>query len=68
MSLLKSEFVEEHMELYAQVPPPGIPIPIKMSPFPMDDIIPEGEEISEEVIQIQLHRTRGPSGMNTEHL
>ena len=58
----------ERAELYAHIPPPGRPIPIKVSPFPVDDNILELEDISESVIHIRLHRAGGPSGMRAEHL
>ena len=39
----------ERVELYAHVLPPGRPIPIKVSPFPVNDTIPGEEDISEAV-------------------
>ena len=48
--------------------PPGIPIPIKVYPFPVDDTILGEEEISEAVTRLRLHRAGGPSGMRAEHL
>ena len=37
----------ERAEQYANVPPSGRPIPIEVSPFPVDDNIPEEEDIYE---------------------
>ena len=34
----------------------------------MDDNIPGEEEIAEAVLQMKLHRSRGPSRMRAEHL
>ena len=59
---------EERAELYAHVSPPGIHIPTKVAPFPMDDNIPGKEDIVEAVMRLQLHCVRGLSGMRAEHL
>ena len=58
----------DHAELYAHVPPLGQPIPIEVSPFPVDDNIPGEEGISKALLQLQLHRSGGLSGMRSEHL
>ena len=43
---------EEHAELHAHVPPPGRPIPIEVSPFPVDDDILGGEDIAETLLRL----------------
>ena len=58
----------ERAELYAHVLPLGRPIPIKVAPFPVGDIILGGEDIAKAVLRLRLHRTVGPSGMRSKNL
>ena len=58
----------ERVEIYNHVLPTGQPNPIEVAPFPVDDNIPEEEEIAKLVLWLKLHRTGGPSGMSSEHL
>ena len=41
---------------------------IEVDPFPLDDNILGEEDISEAVLQLQLHRSKGPYGMRAKHL
>ena len=58
----------ERAELYAHVPPPGRPIPVKVSHFPVDDTILGGEEIAKALMRLRLHSAGVPSGMRAKHL
>ena len=58
----------ERAELYVHVPPPGRPIPIEVSPLPVDDNILGEEEISKAVLRIRLHCAGGQSGMRAKYL
>ena len=59
---------EERADLYAHVPPPGQPIPVEVVLLTVYYNIPRGGVISEVVLRMQLHHTRGPSVMRSEHL
>ena len=59
---------EERTVIYAHVPPPGQPITIEVPHLPVDDNTPEDDDISEAVLQMQLHRYGGPSSMRPKHL
>ena len=56
------------MELYHHVPLPVRPIPVEVTPFPMEDSIPGEAEIAEVVKCLRLNRFGGPSGMRAEHI
>ena len=58
----------ECAELYTHVPLPGLPIPIEVSPFTVDDNIPGEEEIAEAVLWLWIHHSGGPYGMRAKHL
>ena len=58
----------ERAELYVHIPPPGQPITMEMSHFPVDDNIPAEEDISEALLQLRPHRAGGPSSMRAKHL
>ena len=56
------------MELYSYVPPLGMNISIFVQPFLVDDSVPTEDEIEWAVTRLCNHRSRGPSGMRSEHL
>ena len=56
------------LDCFAHVPPPGRPIPVDVSHFPMDDTILGEEKIAKAVMRIRLHRAGVPSGMRAKHL
>jgi hypothetical protein len=58
----------EFGNLYAQVAPPGAPIPVLVEPFPVDNTYPMEEEIPAAVQHLRANKGPGPSGMRTDHL
>ena len=56
------------MELYFHDPPPGRPIPVEVTPLPVEDSIPREADIVEEVKRLCLDRSGEPSGMRAENL
>ena len=66
--LVIATMTAEQVDLYRQVPPPGHPIPAGMQPFPMDDSIPEDENIAWAVRRLFRNRPGGLSGLRAVHL
>ena len=58
----------ERAELYAHIPPPGRPITIEVSPFPVDENILGEEDIAEAVLRMRLNYARGLSVIRAKHL
>ena len=54
--------------LYMATPSPGEPIPIHVTPFPVNDDIPSDEEIISALHQMRRRRVPGASGIRTEDL
>ena len=67
-SVSLENLVAEGVELYDHVLPPGRPIPIEVSPFPVDCNILGKEDISEAVMHLPLHRVGGPSIVRAKRL
>ena len=59
--------MEERVDLYSYVPPPGDNTPISVDPFPVYDLVTMEDESEWVVTQLQKHRSRGASGMREEH-
>ena len=55
-----SQMTEERVGLYRRVPPPGRSVPVALYPFPIDNSVPEGEEVVESVRHLRLNRAGGP--------
>ena len=54
--------------MYRQVQPLGENIPVPIYPFQVKESVPTEDEIEWKVQKIQNNRSRGPSGMQAEHL
>ena len=57
----------ERVDLYSYVPSPGTNIPVTVRPVPVDDSVPTEDEIEEAVKNLRRNRSRGPTGMRSEH-
>ena len=58
----------DRVDLYRHIPLPGRPIPVVITPFPVEEYLPGNEDISWAVCRICLNRSRGLSGLQEEHL
>ena len=58
----------EQVNLYSYVPSPGTNIPVTVRPVPVDDSVPTEDEVEEAVNNLRRNRSRGASGMRSEHL
>ena len=47
---------------------PGENIPTTVEPFPVDELVPTGDDIEWAVQRMRSNRSGGPSGIRTEHL
>ena len=64
-----ARITEERVDLYWRSPtPPRRSIPVELDPFPIDDSVPEDEEVSGAVRQLLLNRAGGPYGMKSEYI
>ena len=54
--------------MYIYVPPPGVNIPISVNNFLVDNLVPTEDDIEWAVKRLHNHCSRGPSGMQAEHL
>ena len=59
---------EERVALYSHVPPPEDNTPVAIKPFMVDDSVPEEGEIEWAVKRLRNNRSRGPWGMQAEHI
>ena len=59
---------EERAELYRIHPTPGRSTLVALDLLPVNNSLPEDEEVDGAVCHIRLERYGGPSGMKTEHL
>ena len=51
--------LEERVELYSCVPPPGTRIPISVQPFPVEDSVPTEDKIEWVVTRLRNHCSGG---------
>ena len=56
------------MALYHHAPLLGHTIPVEVTFFPIEDSIPKEAEVAEAVKCLRLNHSRGPSGIQAEHL
>ena len=56
------------MELYHRVTLPGQSILVVLEPLPIDNLVPEEEEVDREVQILKLNRLGGPYNMRAEHI
>ena len=54
--------------MYSYAPPPGTNIPISVDLFQVEDLVPTEDKIEWLVKRLCNHRSRGTSGMRSEHL
>jgi exonuclease III len=59
---------QEFSSLLAYAPPSGLPLPINVTPFAVNDEIPNEEEIYTAIKHLRLRRAPGPSRICTEDL
>ena len=62
------QITAERVDLYRQVQPLGENISVPIYPFQVKESVPTEDEIEWKVQKIQNNRSRGPSGMQAEHL
>ena len=62
------QITAERVDIYSYVPPQGENIPISVEPFPVDNSVPTEDEIEWAVKRLRNHHSRGPSGMQANHL
>ena len=58
----------ERVALYRQFFLTGRTVPVEVTPFPVDDYIPEGEKITEAVKRLQLNCSGGLLGIRADNL
>jgi hypothetical protein len=58
----------EYKSLYRAILPPGNLIDINTAPHPINDELPENNEIAAAVCRLKNGKAPGPSGMRAEHL
>jgi hypothetical protein len=59
---------QEFQQLLTKVPSIGEPLPIHVNPFPVNDSVPEEDEIYSAIQRLRLRRVPGPSGICAEDL
>ena len=62
------QITAEQVKLYSYIPLPVVNIPISVEPLLLDELLPTEDEIEWAVKRLRNHRSRGPSGMQDEHL
>lgn len=63
-----AQVTNEFHDLYQKRTPPGEPIPILVSPFDVNDQVPDEKEIEEAVRRMRRGKAPGPSGLRAEDL
>ena len=58
-----ARMIEEIVELYQRPPPPGRSILVALDPFPVDNLVPDEEEVAVAVYHLCLNRSSSLSVM-----
>ena len=58
----------ERIALYRRVPYPGRSIPVALTPYPVENFIPEEEEVAWGFLCLHMNRDGPLYGTSTEHL
>ena len=58
----------ERVDLYCYVPFMGEDIPVSVELFPLEESVPTEDKIEWVVKRLHNHRSRGPSGIQAEHI